>query len=200
MEYASIRLQNDKEVVEVAIKNRPDAVRNVGINMIDREIVLISIKSWPKNFKHISSRFKNDDEIVKIAVEYDGSLLRYASSRLQDNKEIVKIAIQNNSQILKYVSPRLQDDDEIVNIAVKDNPNNYEYASERLQESSGFVNVIITKTITKTIITEYECAVEIPGNIYYSNSFSAEDYFDESEASCINEDIEEDEEFDLYEE
>ena len=62
----------------------------------DREIVLIAVTQNGYVLKYASKELQNDREIVLDAVTQNGRALKYASKELQNDREIVLTAIQHN--------------------------------------------------------------------------------------------------------
>lgn len=111
----------------------------------DEDVVKLAVKHYRKALYYASPRLQDSDEVVKIAVEHNGNDLCYASPRLRDNEEIVKIAVVHGDSALCYASPRLRDDEEIVKLAIKHFKNALRYAGPRSQDNEDVVRFSILK-------------------------------------------------------
>jgi hypothetical protein len=114
LRFASERLQNDKNIVKIAVTNFGGALKFASKNLQDDEdIVLAAVKHCGEALDYASIRLQNDIKIVTTAVQRDGEALRYASKNLQNNKELVMIAMQTCDWIINTCSEELQNDEEI---------------------------------------------------------------------------------------
>ena len=86
LEYASERLQADKDVVLAAVKQYGDS---------------IVYANWDSDVLY-------DREIILAAVKQDGDLLRYASEDLKNDKELVLTAVKQYSFSIHYVGDWLR--------------------------------------------------------------------------------------------
>ncbi|HRW58162.1 MAG TPA: DUF4116 domain-containing protein [Chlamydiales bacterium] len=135
IEFASERLQNDIDILRVAISGYYlQAMKFI----TSRETALAMVKLYPqKFFSHANKSFSDDKDLMKIGMRSMRKGWRcfiYASERLKDDDELVSIAIRQDGSALKYASERLRDDEETVLAAVKQDPEALKYASERLKE------------------------------------------------------------------
>lgn len=89
LKYASTRLQDSEDVVEIAVTN------------------------CAKALKFASERIQNDKKIVALAIKDCGRALEFASTLLRDDKEIVLLAIENHPNSMRFASKTLQLDEEI---------------------------------------------------------------------------------------
>jgi hypothetical protein len=120
LHFASERLQNDRNIVIIAITNCGGALKFASKNLQDDEyIVLTAVKYYGGALAYASTRLQNDIKIVTTAVQRDGQALRFASKDFQNNKEIVKIAIQSCNWIINTCSEELKNDKEIKEIIKK---------------------------------------------------------------------------------
>ena len=91
MEWASKRLQNDKEVVLAAVKNFGGALDDASKRLQDdREVVLAATKNKGKAFRFASPRLKGNKEVVLAVCRKSKLSLNFASRKLRSDKEFVK--------------------------------------------------------------------------------------------------------------
>lgn len=92
LQYASMELQNSKEVVLAAVESSGYALR------------------------HASTTMKNSIEIVLAAVRNTGCALRFASSAMQKTKTVLIAAISEDGYAMHYIKPELRTPD-IISLA-----------------------------------------------------------------------------------
>ena len=109
LKYASTDLQNDREIVLVAVIQTGHALRYTNLKL-DREIVLEAVKENGNSLMHTSGEFQDDREIILKAVTKTGCSLQYASKKLRNDKEIVLTAVAQDSRSLIYANINLRDD------------------------------------------------------------------------------------------
>jgi hypothetical protein len=126
LKYASKRLQNDKELVELSIENYPLAytyaskrlknMKSISKKALeqstsvysemsellkkDRELALIFAKSafWI-SIKKLNQEFQADREIMLLAIENHKEALRYADESLKRDKFFIKEALILNPEV-----------------------------------------------------------------------------------------------------
>jgi hypothetical protein len=172
----SIELQDNKEIICCAIKNSYDFYECVLEFASERlqddiEIVLLAIKK-SNSLEFASERLKNNKEVVLLAIK-NGNSFEFASEELKHNKEVVLEAVGINGEALEFASEELKDNEEVVLKAVKNNnvieglPGYYDYnqhlaytfASDRLQNN----RQIILEAVKNNYYV-YEC---IPYNFKF---------------------------------
>jgi hypothetical protein len=85
LQFASKKLQNDKEVILTAVSNNGYALQFASISL------------------------RGNKEVVIAAVSSDGRALQFAISELRDDKEVVLAAISNNINSLCHAGEEFQD-------------------------------------------------------------------------------------------
>ena len=85
----------------------------------DKEVVLEAVKISCYELKYASERLKADKEITLEAVKQNGLALEYADDSLKKNKEIVLEALKENVLTLKYADDSLKNDPDILAIVNK---------------------------------------------------------------------------------
>ena len=177
LEYASLKLKADKEVVLAAVTQNGMALHYASMGLrADRDVMLAAVTQYGKALKYASKGLRADREVVLAAVtqyglalhyvpmelrdrevvlaavtEY-GHALQYASEELQRNIEVVLAAVTQNGMALQYASRELQGDREVVLAAVAQNGLPLEYASEGLQ---GDREVVLTAVIQTPLAIQY---------------------------------------------
>lgn len=126
IEHASYRLRNDLEMVSVAVSLDPNALRYVGLNMMDNEsIMLLAAQKNPWVYSLASKRIKGSKAIAKLFVKLNGAVLELMSDEMKNNIDIVKSAINNTSLAEKYVGK------DILELKNKYNTNSILYAIDK---------------------------------------------------------------------
>lgn len=90
LQHASKRLQDDKEVVKLAVEKNGLALKYASDNLKnDKEIVIIAIRNNPYSLEFASDNLKNDKEVVKLAINKNKLVAKYAGKKLLCDKEIL---------------------------------------------------------------------------------------------------------------
>lgn len=102
LEHASKEIRNDKDKMLCLLnlhKNSGNSLSYFSESLQnDKDIVFLSVKKFPKSFKHASDNLKNDIEMVLFAIQKDILLLHEASEELQNNLHFLQILKNNLSQ------------------------------------------------------------------------------------------------------
>ena len=161
LDYISIELQNNKNIVLFAIKNNSAALEFASSKLQnDKEVVIESVKQNGMLLRFASKNLQKDKEIVLIAVKNYGFALRYASRALQKNKTIVLAAIKSSPHSLQFANSLLQNNKNIVFEAVKQDGTSLQYASSILQNNKK----IIVKAIEEDILALLYISKKIKNN------------------------------------
>jgi hypothetical protein len=75
----------------------------------DREIVLLAVNQYGYLLEFASTELKNDREIVLSSVNQYGTSVRYASEELRNDLEIVLAAVKQDRYSLNYLDRDLKD-------------------------------------------------------------------------------------------
>jgi hypothetical protein len=90
LEYASVELKNDEEVVLAAVAQDGRALVYASAELRnDKEVVLAAVAQDGDALVHASAELKNDKEVVLAAVAQDGKALKYASQVLQVDWDVI---------------------------------------------------------------------------------------------------------------
>ena len=73
-----------------------------------KEIVRIAVSNKPYALRYASDTLKNDKKIVSIAIKKNGYFLQFASKNLKNDKKIVMLAVSNYGNALEFASCNLQ--------------------------------------------------------------------------------------------
>jgi hypothetical protein len=142
LRYASNELQDDEEIVMLALKKSRyiDILKYVSKNLQNnKNIILFAVQINGINLKYASKELQNDKEIVITAIQNNLSALQYASKELQNDKKIIMIVISINVYLLQFVSEEFKNDKEIVTFAVKKSGCVLQYASHNLRNDKDFL-------------------------------------------------------------
>ena len=90
-------LRNDKEIVISALSQDGDALRYASLELQNNiDVVKIAIENNYRALAYASNSIKNNRELILDAVVKNGTILEYASSELQNDKDIVLLAVQQD--------------------------------------------------------------------------------------------------------
>ena len=155
IKHASVRLQDDMELVKAAIKVYDSAYGFASPRLRDsEELFLFFVEHAPMCSLHSCSARLRDDRNLVLALltsrrkrDEESSFRLYlweptlaaVSERLRDDDEVVQNAIALVPTDLQYASDRLRDDLLIVQAAVKGSGRALQYASDRLRNDFSIV-------------------------------------------------------------
>ena len=109
LEYASVDLQADREVVLAAVQQRGYALEYASAELkADREFVLAAVQWNGYALQDASAELQADREVVLAAVRQDGLALQHAFAKLRADREIVLAAVEQNGRAFMYASVELQ--------------------------------------------------------------------------------------------
>lgn len=144
--FISARLQNDSQIVFLALQNE-DLMKFVPEIYRDNKEVMLDFFNTNhlnpqhlQNLQYVSKRLKNDQEIVMCAIKQDGFNLQFAGKKFKNNKNLAMLALQNNGS-LEFLSPELRNDQEVVLVALKNNGAQLQFASDKLKNSKDIVAI-----------------------------------------------------------
>lgn len=140
LNYASPNLKENDEIIEIALKQNPEAVEFAANKYKEnKEFIKNLLQTNQTLFRHASEILKNDKEYVLELLKQDytsmGTLFKYAGDNLKEDRELVMSAVYKKGGNLRFVSPKYQDDEDIVSIAVNNTGYAIRYASDRLKDN-----------------------------------------------------------------
>jgi hypothetical protein len=116
---------NDKAFAIAVVKAHGKDINTVPYKYIDRDVVVMAVKTYPEALKlAVSQNIKVDYHMVMVAVKNNGRALKFVpfDSELLSDRNIVLAAVTNYGRALKYASSYLHFDSEIVLAAINNNP------------------------------------------------------------------------------
>ena len=133
-DYISEKLQNDRDIVLIAIKNKGSLFENIDSQYYkDKEIIFEAIKSEPSYFSKLSKKIEVDRDIALFAVKQEASNYLFLDEKYKKDKEVIKDVLKNGNNLVLF-DDKYRNNPEIVEIAIKNNPESIKYASKELQE------------------------------------------------------------------
>lgn len=144
IEFASPRLQNDKDTMLIALANQGsygDSVfrfaQEEGLRS-DPSFVIEAYKISPISLKYASLNLKKNKEVVL------NTTLHFADTELQNDKEFCVEAIKRNGNNYRFVSESLKNDKEVFLEAVSKDGNFLKITPECLKHDHDIVKTAIT--------------------------------------------------------
>lgn len=133
--------RNDREIVKIAIEQRPSNFRYAGDEVKDDRNFILEILTSSLSIvdvlAHSSQRIRADKEVVLEAVKFNGLFLLVASPDLKDDFDVVLLAVQDHGYNLKYASERIRSNKKIVLEAIRYNQEFINHASDELKQEIG---------------------------------------------------------------
>ena len=146
LRYASEELKSNPEIVRLAVTQSGGALEYASLELRKNpEIVRLAVTQNGMTLRYASLELRKNPEIIKLAVTQSGGALRYASEELKSNPEIVRLAVTQSGYALEYASLELRKNPEIVRLAVTQNGMTLRYASEDLQNNLDIVRLAVTQ-------------------------------------------------------
>ena len=104
--YASERMRSDKELLNLALErysyDYPLEYASLALQN-DKEIILKAMNKNSENIKFASPEIRNDPEVVMKAIKSNGSNFKYISDELKNNKDFILSALLENTNIYSYI-------------------------------------------------------------------------------------------------
>lgn len=145
LEHASIRLRNNKEIVECACKHSCFAFKyaersngwynDFGRKIIaeyghllefapdhwksDKALVISAVQSAPRVYLSLSPEFITDEDVMLEVLKKDGKMLRSMPEMASLNRDLVYAAVSNSGLAMRHVNPLLKQEKELTMIAVE---------------------------------------------------------------------------------
>ncbi|CAB9516150.1 expressed unknown protein [Seminavis robusta] len=128
LQFASARLRDDFDLVEVAVASSPSSLEHASLRLRgDVRLVMTALARSTGSLyfalRHASGGIKADQRFMLECVEKDGLTLEIASPKLRCNREIALAAVKSNACALHYVSEDLKHDEEVLIAAMQDGAN-----------------------------------------------------------------------------
>jgi len=140
---ASKALQQDKDVIKVALLNNSGSFRKIdtdykSVLVKDKPFFIDILKENGLLLEYASDELRSDLDIVSIAITNNGLSIRYADNFMND-PSIVFMAISQNGMALEFASEELQNNFFIVLNAVLQNGFAIQFSSDDLKENKEIV-------------------------------------------------------------
>jgi hypothetical protein len=119
---ASEELQNDIEILKLAVKGHNDAFGHIPENWrTNKELIelVLAGEVSSSSFEHFPIEYRDNEEIAKKVVGDDAGCFRYLSERLRNNKELAIIAVSGAWYALGEMPDAMLDDKDVVLSAVQ---------------------------------------------------------------------------------
>jgi tetratricopeptide (TPR) repeat protein len=119
---ASEELQNDIEILKLAVKGHNDAFGHIPENWrTNKELIelVLAGEVSSSSFEHFPIEYRDNEEIAKKVVGDDAGCFRYLSERLRNNKELAIIAVSGVWHALGEMPDAMLDDKDVVLSAVQ---------------------------------------------------------------------------------
>ena len=141
--YDNILKLTYKDIILKSIKIYPRMLQYASIAMKnDYDIILSSINKYSVGFYYATDNIKNDVEFISQAIIQNIDILEYVNHNIVNNKENVLILVKYNGLALKYASTELQKDKDIVLIAIKQNHLALKYVNIELKKDKDILLII----------------------------------------------------------
>ena len=112
---ASVRLQNDPDLVLLAVGKEPHLIKHAGAEVRgDYNTMLEVVTKWSNTLEHASKALRNNLDIVTAAVVTDPLSFKYASAAVRNCKRVAMLAVRGSTRNWKYASEALQNDPDVV--------------------------------------------------------------------------------------
>lgn len=146
---ASEELQNDIEILKLAVKGHNQAFRYIPENWrTNKELIelVLAGEVSSSSFEHFPLEYRDNEEIAKKVVGDDAGCFQYLSERLKNNKEITLIATSKSGSVLSEMPESMLDDKDVVlNALAHDGWSYVDKISERLKND---IDIVIAAVLS----------------------------------------------------
>lgn len=146
---ASEELQNDIEILKLAVKGHNQAFRYIPENWrTNKELIelVLAGEVSSSSFEHFPLEYRDNEEIAKKVVGDDAGCFQYLSERLKNNKEITLIATSKSGSVLSEMPESMLDDKDVVlNALAHDGWRYVDKISERLKND---IDIVIAAVLS----------------------------------------------------
>ncbi|MDQ7046167.1 MAG: DUF4116 domain-containing protein [Sulfurovum sp.] len=109
LEYASKRLQSDKEIVKIAVTKLGKSIQFANKDLQgDKEIALLAVHSDKTAVEYIKYSLLKDKRFVIDMLNKQPELLKYISKELRADEKIVTDVLKRNKGLVKYASDEIK--------------------------------------------------------------------------------------------
>lgn len=144
IEYASPEFRDDKDIIITAIQNsNTDKAFRLASERLqnDEDVVKLAINKNCLNILSANKRFWYKKEYVLLAIEHNGYLLKWLEDFKHD-REVVELAVKNNGLALEFADEKLKKDFDIVKTAITQNAIAWVYVDPELQKNNEILSLI----------------------------------------------------------
>ena len=161
LEFVSKRLQDDEDVVELAIKLNLNAFKYASMRFKDdKEFVLNLMRKKAEYIEngikrastrnlyligYASERLRSDPEIAILTLKQDIFTYRCFSDKIKSMRKLALYVVKKEGILLKDVAEKFKNDKEIVMAAVKNNGDALQFASDALKADREIVMAAIKR-------------------------------------------------------
>jgi tetratricopeptide (TPR) repeat protein len=133
LEFASAELQDDYEMVSLAVSQCGGALKFASTRLRgQKNVVITAVKQDGLALEFALDDLCSNAEVVSAAVAQNASAMRFAADALRGDAEFVLLQMQRSSFALRYASRELREDPEFVMKAIKKDGLSLRWASEKL--------------------------------------------------------------------
>ena len=148
LQYASVELRNNKDVVLRAVKSSSCALHYASDMLLQDKDVMTAAASTTSFdvLEALNPYIRYDDDVMTAAILHSATAFRSASDALRNDKELVMATVRQQIDAANYLPPRFLDDKEVMMAAVTVDGSNLRYASKRLRDDKDLVMTAVRTT------------------------------------------------------
>lgn len=164
LQYASVRMRRDPDIVMAAVKNKGYAMKYAGAELVEdpgfmmkivtecsRLYKYAGVKAYEFSpLEYAQTNVRKNRAIVLEAVTRQAFSLCFADAELRDDAEFVQDCVTRNGLALEYISKRLKMNMMIVETAIKQNPNALVYAAPDVRHDPGILKMVAEMQAAKS--------------------------------------------------
>lgn len=150
LQHASVRLQNDLQVVKEAMKSNLAAFKFASEAIKeDKQLISQVINLSGKNLAWLNENYRNDMKFVEKILEEDVQYVKFAGDTLRNNEtfmlKVLERGKDNGYGLLKFAGESLKNKLSFVKAAVDYDESNLAYIGENLDYDKEFALKVIAK-------------------------------------------------------
>jgi hypothetical protein len=148
LEFASLRLRSNKEVVLTAVTSSGDALPYVAdVLKDDYDVASRALSNSNVAYKYISPRLQNDESLAMLTVTRNGLTLQLMNSKMKNNVDIVTTAVLSDPSSFRYAGSELQKNKSFIISLIKQNCEIGFWINASMQDDAEVVRYLILHTL-----------------------------------------------------
>lgn len=136
----SIKLCNDDLLVEKILNEYPEGIQYLSTKIRNKESIIENLLiKYPAGFQYLSKKNRYDKYYALKAIYADPMNLEFCSNELKADKILAKKLLEETECRLYHFCEELQNDEELIFLRLKKCPHSFKYAPYQIQKNREIV-------------------------------------------------------------